>query len=394
MTKVKIKKNVWAILGLAVLLVAATALTAITKAPFPRPSGPYAVGTFQMELQDDSRVSATTGQGRRLLVQFYYPTQEKPDDASPYTPAPRQLEQGLKALYGAPAPLIRKITGATVPVQWNAEPAGADERFPLLIFSHGFNGSRFQNSFLLPELVSQGYVIASIEHTGAASGTVFQDGSQGHTTPFDSIMANGPFSNEKIVEWSADQRFVLDQIELMRQAGTLAFGQLLDLEKVGLFGHSFGGAASAATLTADKRFRAGINMDGFYFGEAYRTGFGQPFMELRADNKSAEEMSDKELKEWKFTREQYQDFLFDEWARRIESYARNGYESYTLRYANHMSFSDFSLMIPLAFLTAPHREEHHQLTVRLVLDFFNRKLKNASTAELPEELRDYIKKQG
>lgn len=392
MTKVKIKKNVWAILGLAILLVTATALTAITKAPFPQPSGPYAVGAFQMEMQDNSRAGAVAGQGRKLLVQFYYPALGRADGESPYTPNPRQLEQDLKALYGVPAPLIRKITGASVPVQLNAEPADTEERFPLLIFSHGFNGSRFQNSFLLPELVSRGYVIASIEHTGAASGTVFQDGSQGHTTPFDSIVFNEPFSRKMIAEWSADQRFVLDQIGLMRQAGTLPFGRLLDLERAGLFGHSFGGATSAATLTVDQRFRAGINMDGFYFGEAYRTGFDQPFMELRSDNKRADEMSEKELKEWKFTRERYQDFLFDEWKRRIDSYARNGYESYTLRHANHMSFSDFSLMMPFAFLTAPHREEHHQLTAHLVLDFFDRKLKNAEAANLPEGLREYIKK--
>lgn len=85
----------------------------------------------------------------------------------------------------------------------------------------------------------------------------------------------------------------------------------------------------------------------------------------------------------------YQDFLFDEWKRRIDSYARNGYESYTLRYANHMSFSDFSLMMPFGFITAPHREEHHRLTTHLVLDFFNRKFKGAGAAEAPEEYRIY-----
>ncbi|MCO6487479.1 MAG: prolyl oligopeptidase family serine peptidase [Phaeodactylibacter sp.] len=194
-----------------------------------------------------------------------------------------------------------------------------------------------------------------------------------------------------IETWSADQRFVLDEVERLSRAGKLAFGNVLNPGQAGIFGHSFGGAASAATLTADPRFRAGINLDGFYFGDAYKTGFGQPFMELRADNKSAGEMTEKELKEWKFTRAQYQDFLFDEWKKRIGSYARNGYESYTIRYANHMSFSDFSLMMPFGFLTAPHREEHHKLTAHLVLDFFNRHLKNAERAELPAGLSGYIR---
>lgn len=384
MTKVKAKKKVWVILGFSVLVLATTALTAVKKAPFPTPTGPYAVGTSQVELRDESRE-------RKLLVQFYYPARGNGEASAPYTPNPGQLEADLNALYGVPRPLLRKITAAGVPVTPGAPPADTDEQFPLLLFSHGLNGSRYQNSFLLPELASQGYVIASIEHAGAASGTVFEDGSVGHTTPFDSVVFNEPFSSREIRKWSADQRFVLDEIERLSRAGQFPFGPSIDLEQAGAFGHSFGGATSAATLTVDQRFRAGINMDGFYFGDAYKTGFEQPFMELRADNKSAEEMSEKELKEWKFTREQYQNFLFDEWKKRIGSYARNGYESYAIRYANHMSFSDFSLMMPFGFLTAPHREAHHQLTTHLVLDFFNRHLKNAERAEVPTGLSGYIK---
>lgn len=382
----KIKKKVWAILGVTALVLTTTAFTAVKKAAFPKPSGPHSVGTLQVELRDDSRA------GRKLLVQFYYPAQAEPGAISPYTTHPEQMEENLNALYGVPRPLLRKITRATVPVQLNAEPA-AGRQFPLLVFSHGYNGARSQNSFLLPELASQGYVIASIEHTGASSGAVFQDGSRGGITPFDSLMSNEAFSNQEIEKWTLDQSFVLDQIETLSRSGALSFGHLLDLERVGAFGHSFGGATSAATLTRDARFRAGINLDGFYFGDYYKTGFSQPFLELRADNKRPEEMTDQELKEWKFTREQYRDFLFDEWGRRIGSYARKGYESYTIRYANHMSFSDFSLMMPFAFLTAPHRREHNRITIHFVLDFFNRNLKGAASAELPEGLDSYIRNQ-
>jgi hypothetical protein len=36
----------------------------------------------------------------------------------------------------------------------------------------------------------------------------------------------------------------------------------LDLSHVGIFGHSFGGATSAAAVQSDRRFTAGINLDG------------------------------------------------------------------------------------------------------------------------------------
>lgn len=390
MKKVKIKKNGMMLLSLIVLVFVITAFTAIQKATFPKPSGAYAVGSFQVELTDKNRTDANA-KGRKLLVQFYYPAQAQTKASMPYTPNPAQLESDLQHLYGVPKPLLRKMTQAQVPVQLNAKPVNTNQKFPLLLFSHGYNGSRFQNSFLLPELAAQGYIIASIEHTGSASGTVFQDGSVGRTTPFDSLMHNEPFSIREIEEWSLDQQFVLDQIEALSRNNQLSFSGLLNLNQVGVFGHSFGGATAAANLTKDKRFKAGINLDGFYFGNAYKSGFEQPFMEIRADNKTPEEMSDKDLKEWQFTREEYRNFLFTEWNKRIRSYARNGYESYAIRHANHMSFSDFSLMMPLSFITAPHREAHHRVTTHLILDFFNRNLKNAEATELPEHLRNYIK---
>lgn len=348
------------------------------------------MGTFHLELEDQNRTDANA-KGRKLLVQFYYPAQAQAKAHVPYTPNPEQMEQDMQHLYGVPKPLLRKITRAQVPVQLNAKPADTKEKFPLLIFSHGYNGSRFQNSFLLPELASQGYIIASIEHSGSSSGTVFKDSSVGGTTSFDSLMFNEPFSIKEIEEWSRDQQFILDQIEALSRANQLSFSYLINLDQVGVFGHSFGGATSAANLTKDKRFKAGINLDGFYFGDAYKVGFEQPFMEIRADNKTPEEMSDKDLKEWQFTREQYRNFLFTEWNKRINSYAKNGHESYAIRYANHMSFSDFSLMMPFSFITAPHRTAHHQITTHLVLDFFNRNLKNAGATELPEHLQAYIK---
>lgn len=391
MTKVKIRKNIFISLGLLLITIATSAWIAVSKADFPKPTGPYQVGTFQVELTDKSRKTEDTPEGRKLIVQFYYPAKRQQEVSTSYTPHPALLEEDLKALYGIPKPLLRKITSARVPVAINASPLSTGQRFPLLIFSHGFNGSRFQNSFMLPELVSHGYIIASIEHTTASSGTIFADGSTSHTTHFDSLMFNEPYSIKEVVKWSLDQRFVLDQIEQLVASGKLSFGGLLNLEKVGVFGHSFGGATSAATLTEDERFLAGINMDGFYFGEAYKKGFEQPFMELIADNKPAEEMSEKELKEWKFTREQYQSFLFDEWSRRISSYAKNGFESYSFKYANHMSFSDFTLMMPFGFMTAPHRKEHHELANHLVLDFFNRYLKGMEAKAVSEELEQYIK---
>ncbi len=384
-TKSNFKRRLKLIGGSLSLMVVVLIASAFTKANFPRPKGPYAVGSFHLELKDTAR------NGRTLQVEVYYPAAALHAESMPYHPNPEMLEEDLKALYGVPKMLIRKISRSKVPVKELAEPALTKEGFPLLLFSHGYNGSRFQNSFLLPQLVSQGYVVISVEHTGSAAGTWSGDGVHGGVTPFDSVTHNVPFSNREIIEWSDDQIFTLKTVEQMFMNKSLPVQLSLDLSAIGVFGHSFGGATSANTLIRDSRFRAGINLDGFYFGQGHLTGFQQPFMELRADNKPAREMTEKNLEEWKMNKEEYHDFLFVEWNKRLSGLALGGYESYVIEGANHMSFSDFSLMFPFGFITAPHREAHHEATILLVRNFFDKHLKGMENQPVPDHLKAMIK---
>jgi hypothetical protein len=52
----------------------------------------------------------------------------------------------------------------------------------------------------------------------------------------------------------------------------------MNTARVGMFGHSFGGATAAAVLAADPRFAAGINLDGFIIGPVARQGLSKPFL--------------------------------------------------------------------------------------------------------------------
>jgi hypothetical protein len=63
-------------------------------------------------------------------------------------------------------------------------------------------------------------------------------------------------------------------------------GAGLDLRKLGMFGFSLGGYASANTMLADERVTAGIDLDGTLqddpvkgpLGEVARTGLDRPFL--------------------------------------------------------------------------------------------------------------------
>jgi len=58
----------------------------------------------------------------------------------------------------------------------------------------------------------------------------------------------------------------------------------LDLTRIGLFGHSFGGAQAAQFCAQDSRCSAGINIDGRPFGTVVQTGIKVPFMTLLGDH--------------------------------------------------------------------------------------------------------------
>ena len=62
-----------------------------------------------------------------------------------------------------------------------------------------------------------------------------------------------------------------------------AFSGMFDLDHVGMFGHSLGGATAAATMLIDRRIDAGLDMDGFLFGKVAVTGLKKPFMLFAAD---------------------------------------------------------------------------------------------------------------
>jgi hypothetical protein len=73
---------------------------------------------------------------------------------------------------------------------------------------------------------------------------------------------NQRFYQERIMHWSRDVSFVIDQLTALDR-GKGPFAKRLDLERgVGVFGHSRGGQAAGTVRLLDSRVRGGINIDG------------------------------------------------------------------------------------------------------------------------------------
>ena len=81
-----------------------------------------------------------------------------------------------------------------------------------------------------------------------------------------------------------DVRFILNQIEKINNGNIETnFANALDIENIGVFGHSFGGGTSLASSILDSRIKSCISLDGWYVPvhpDIYNKGLTIPFMHL------------------------------------------------------------------------------------------------------------------
>ncbi len=139
-------------------------------------------------------------------------------------------------------------------------PAG-EKPAPVVLFSHGLGGSRASSSFLGKHWAARGFVAVFMQHPGSDD-AVWKD-----TAPLQRMAAmRGAASLGNFLLRVHDVPAVLDQLAIWNKSGPLA-GRM-DLEKIGMSGHSFGAVTTEAvsgerfplsgTELTDQRIRAAV----------------------------------------------------------------------------------------------------------------------------------------
>jgi pimeloyl-ACP methyl ester carboxylesterase len=341
---------------------------AAQNTPFPAPTGSYTVGMLSRYWIDESRAETYTpddSDKRELIVYFWYPADVPPDAVPlPYLPdAPIELK-GVEATFQAVGSTVRfpvetvsawsSYAYADVPL------ARAEATYPVLIFSHGSGGLPRLHNTQLEALASHGYVVVAIHHPYGAAATVFPDGrviEADFSVPEDTVVAI----------WSADQLFVLDQLETLNADDPEeVFTGRLNLDKIGILGQSMGGAASVKTCLNDARCKAVLSEDGFATPDVVQTGLTTPFLLMR--NEDGINGQDQRL------------------------LGRSTAPIYLLTFAGfgHVNFSDAPLWgenIPLISSVEPLRAT--EVTNAYLLAFFNQYLKGTDETLLDGASADY-----
>lgn len=297
-----IKKIVISIIGVILLLVIAIHLI-LPVVDLPSPKGKYQVGTQLFSFTDYSRkeIYANSNIQRMLPVQVWYPTEEKfCRDKEPELYMEKESCKNFEKVLGIPY-LLRHLASVKTNSYKEVPISNQESQYRVIVFSHGYTGLIKQNTAQMETLASNGYIVFSIAHTYEAADSRFPDGvsipfSEEQTNKLDDDWdkysylegaSNYEYYKQTLDEkgkvfeslnvWRDDTIFVANQIEKLNTGEILSqFKDKLDINNMGVFGHSFGGATAGQVCAADKRFKAGINMDGSPF--LIYHNLSQPFM--------------------------------------------------------------------------------------------------------------------
>ena len=282
--------------------------------------------------------------------------------------------------------------------------AAEGERFPLVLFSHGAFGYYESNTSTYMELASNGYVVAALDHPHHAFFTQDSEGKTilvdpgflqtainlSNSNAYDDPEANYPVYREWMELRTADMNCVLDTLEAAGAATALdeawflsestedeilAILKMTDFGKIGLMGHSMGGATSVQVGRERDDISAVIDLDGTMLGEYLGAENGRYIVNEEPYTIPVLEFVNwgtyNDLEEIKGTDLVYPNDLL----------IRQADESYrvTVRDTLHMDYTDLPLLSPLLgnMLGSGERDNTETMTIvnGLVRDFFNHTLK-------------------
>ncbi|WP_410605874.1 alpha/beta hydrolase family protein [Amycolatopsis sp. lyj-90] len=235
---------------IAGLLGVPTAASAAPNLSLPAPGGPVPIGLRTLHLTDQARADPWVPEKRReLMVNVWYP-------AFPVGRAPLYMTHAESAAAVAGRKLdLPPDTLSKVRVHSRENAPSLPGRRPLVLLSPGAGNNRTTLTAMAERLASQGFVVAGIDHAHEAWATEFPDGLRQCVAcgrpddPWPAAIANR----------AIDTSFVIDT--LLKDSRWS-----IDAGKIGMAGHSAGGSATAASMVADRRIKAGVNVDGPFYG--------------------------------------------------------------------------------------------------------------------------------
>jgi predicted dienelactone hydrolase len=298
------------VLGIAALF-GALWLEHRTEVSLPTPTGSFSVGRATYVWTDEAHPDTSAPDPktkRELFVWIWYPSQpaQSTPDQSATTKADYMPAEWRAAFQRRGGPLINLITRDLSLVHGhslrNADVAPQERSYPVVIMRGGASSEVVNYSTLAEDLASHGYVVVGFDAPYRTGIVAFPDGRVITRLPENNpeLFSGQDFDrvgSKLLAAWTADIGFVLDQLERLNASDPSGkFTGKLDMTRVGVFGHSFGGAQAAQFCHEDSRCKAAIDVDGLPLGSVIQAGIDRPFMFLLSDHSRESGPESREVK--------------------------------------------------------------------------------------------------
>lgn len=262
----------------------------------PPAKGPHAVGCTDFMMDHTVKGS---------FFRLYYPCLETEKAEKPDWVPCREYFNGLADFMKINRSLSERIFNylfgcSKIPASMDA-PFKSNEKCPVIIFSHGLGAFRTLYSAICAELASQGFIVASVEHRDqSASATYyFREKTESEKAKDKKPKTSASAEDNLVKEWMyyralrhGESEFALRNKQVKQRADEciLALDKLneinsgipvqnvlqtpfdwttlensMDLCRIAVVGHSFGGATVIEALCKEVKFKCGVALDAWMF---------------------------------------------------------------------------------------------------------------------------------
>ena len=359
-------------------------LAVFPRQALPEATGPENVGTTVFTVTDENRSEDYNKDvaHRTIKLQAWYPLDSTENlKKAPWLYDGIDVARGLARDSSLPGFLLDQM--AFIPsnsYEGGALPKGKNQ-YPVVILSHGWRSARNLYQDTAENLASRGFVVFAIDHTYGSVATDLEK--QGlRKINYDALpkLDDPTFwdkANKLVSTYAGDVKTSLSYIEELNKNSDL-FNNRLDLDNVGLLGHSTGGGGDVDFALTHPKIKAVVGMDAWVepiSKKDLEKGLDVPALFLRSG--------------------QWEDGSNNKNLAALEKYSEVKPLYYQVKDTTHYDFAMVYMYTPLiktlGFSGKIPKDEMTKLERRTVTDFFEETLKEGKTKDFQIEENKYLK---